>query len=145
MQSVAKMPKVKQPSLSDTDLAAWLSIRHTTETSVVYAYAKYLFKVYEQSAEPSQLVVGDLGNATVLVLKRLSKANMLKRIEFPCDELAETETSKPDWMLLDANVKDITDLKKARDELFGQGRGKAISPTTASKVWHDAGGRCMYE
>nr|ELR5213042.1 SAVED domain-containing protein [Providencia rettgeri] len=144
MQRVAKMPKVKQPSLSDTDLAAWLSIRHTTETSVVYAYAKYLFKVYEQSAEPSQLVVGDLGNATVLVLKRLSKANMLKRIEFPCDELAETETSKPDWMLLDANVKDITDLKKARDELFGQGRGKAISPTTASKVWHDAGGRCMY-
>lgn len=144
MQSEAKMPEIKPSSLSDTELADWLSIRQTTEKSVVYAYAKYLFKVYEQSAEPSQLVVGDLGTATVSVLKKLSKANMLKRIELPCDELAESETSKPDWTLLDAKVKDITDLKKARDELFGQGRGKAISPTTASKVWHDAGGRCMY-
>ncbi len=112
MQSKAKMPEVKPSSLSDTELAAWLSKRHTTEKSVVYAYAKYLFKVYEQSAEPSQLVVGDLGKATVSVLKKLSKANMLKRIELPCDELAESETSKPDWTLLDANVKDINDLKK---------------------------------
>lgn len=110
------MPEVKPSSLSDTELADWLSIRHTTEKSVVYVYAKYLFKVYEQSAEPSQLVVGDLGTATVSVLKKLSKANMLKRIELPCDELVESETSKPDWTLLDAKVKDITYLKKARDE-----------------------------
>lgn len=34
------MPEIKPSSLSDTELADWLSIRQTTEKSVVYAYAK---------------------------------------------------------------------------------------------------------
>ncbi|MVF14465.1 SAVED domain-containing protein [Ketobacter sp. MCCC 1A13808] len=144
MQNRLKESEVKSSGLSDAELAAWLSLRHSTGKTVVYAYAKHVFKVYEQSAEPSQLVVGDLGTESVPVLKTLSKKNMLKRIELPCEVLVESTTSRSDWMLLDAKVKDITELKKARDELFGQGRGKAISPLTSAKVWHDAGGRCMY-
>jgi hypothetical protein len=48
MQSVAKMPKVKQPSLSDTDLAAWLSIRYLIEILFMHTsntYSKFMNKV----------------------------------------------------------------------------------------------------
>ncbi|HDY7483995.1 TPA: SAVED domain-containing protein [Vibrio vulnificus] len=144
MQNELKVLKGHPSGLSDAELAEWLSLCLSNGKLLAYAYAKHIFKVYEQSEEPSQLMVGDLGTEAVSVLKVLSKKNMLKRIELPYDVLVESKTSQSDWTLLEAKVKDITALKKARDELFGQGRGKAISPLTASKVWHDAGGRCMY-
>ncbi|HIF9125389.1 TPA: SAVED domain-containing protein [Photobacterium damselae] len=144
MQKELKLPKGHPSGLSDTELAKWLSLCLTTGKLIGYAYAKHIFKVYELSEDSSQLIVGDLGTETIQVLKALSKKNMLKRIELPYDVLVESKTSQSDWKLLEAKVKDITALKKVRDELFGQGRGKAISPLTASRVWHDAGGRCMF-
>lgn len=144
VQQDVTTPESQKLGFSDLELAGWLSQCLSNNTHVTYAYAKHLFKVYEQCLEPSQLIVGDLGTEAAIVLKALSKRNMLKRIERPYDELEKITTSRPDWTLLEAKVRDITALKKARDELFDQGRGKAISPHTAAKVWHDAGGRCMY-
>ncbi|MFC6633335.1 SAVED domain-containing protein [Microbulbifer taiwanensis] len=146
MQEDMTKPEIKPQvsGLSDAELATWLSLRDANETPVAYAHAKHLFKVYEQCQEPSPLIVGDLGTETVKALKKLSKSKILQRIEPPYDELNNIDTSNPDWTLLEAKTGDITALKKARDKLFGQGRGKAISPLTAAMVWHDAGGRCMY-
>lgn len=130
--------------LSDLDMAAWLIQRNSNNTPVAFAHSKHLFKVYEQHLHPSQLITGDLGTETVKELKALSKKRVLKRIELAYDELISIDTANPEWVLLDAQVTDVAALKKTRDELFGQGRGKAISNNTAAKVWHDAGGRCMY-
>lgn len=144
LQQDVTTPESPKLGFSDLELAEWLSQCLSNNTHITYAYAKHLFKVYEQCLAPSQLITGDLGTETVKVLKILSKRNMLKRIELPYDELEKITTSRLDWTLLEAKIIDITALKKTRDELFGQGRGKAISPLTAAKVWHDAGGRCMY-
>ncbi|HGY9585509.1 TPA: SAVED domain-containing protein [Vibrio harveyi] len=138
----ASEPQVS--GLSDSELAAWLSQRHSTGTSVAYVYAKHIFKVYEHCSEPSLLTIGDLGKEALQALKSLSKKKLLKRIELPYAELERCTTSRPEWVLLEANIRDINSLNKSRNELFGQGRGKAISLPTAAKVWHDAGGRCMY-
>ncbi|MDX1750028.1 MAG: SAVED domain-containing protein [Methylophaga sp.] len=130
--------------LTDTELAHWLYQSHSNEIPVAYVHAKHLFMVYELYPEPSPLIIGDLGTETVKALKILSKSKRLKRIELTYNDLITQENSSPDWILLEAKTVDITSLKSSRDRLFGQGRGKAISPGTAAIVWHDAGGRCMY-
>ena len=135
-------PQVK--GLADSELAGWLSLRYADKKPVAYAYAKHLFKVYESCLEGSPLIVGDLGKDTVKALRQLSASRILKRIELPYEELNNIDISNSDWILLEARIGDIAAIKRARDGLFGQGRGKAISNPTAAKVWHDAGGRCMY-
>ncbi|WP_265557222.1 hypothetical protein, partial [Vibrio parahaemolyticus] len=107
MQNELKVLKGHPSGLSDAELAEWLSLCLSNGKLIVYAYAKHIFKVYEQG-EPSQLIVGDLGTEAVSVLKALSKKNMLKRIELPYDVLVESKTSQSDWTLLEAKVKDIT-------------------------------------
>lgn len=134
----------RTPVLTDFELAEWLSKRYSDGKPVVCAYSKHIFTVYEQCTTPSLLVAGDLGGEALETLKKLSKAKALKRIELPYDQLNNIDSSNPDWVTIKAQLKDITAFKKARDHLFGQGRGKAISTLTASKVWNDAGGRCMY-
>jgi len=145
MQGNTLKPEEKLPEgFSDLELAAWLCLHHSNESRVAYAHANYLFKVFEVCSKPTPLFIGDLGAETVKTLKLLSKSKLLQRIELPFKELDNIYTSKPDWVLLEAQVRDITDLKASRDKLFLKGRGKAISNHTAAMVWHDAAGRCMY-
>ena len=42
--------------------------------------------------------------------------------------------SQSDWTLLEAKVKDITALKKARDELFGQDLGSTPLTTKNARI-----------
>ena len=134
----------KASRLTDAELAQWLTEKQSGQITVAYAHAKHLFSVFEPSSERPILIGGDLGTKSTPALKKLAKSKLLKRIELPYQELESNDLPNTNWALLDAQVQDVTALKKTRDELFGQGRGKAISPLTAAKVWHDAGGRCMY-
>lgn len=129
---------------TDSELEAWLQDRCARGMLVGYVYAKHLFRVFELSSTQSSLVAGDLGKGAVSALKKLSKSKLLKRIELSYETLQRSIVSDPSWTMIDAEIRDITTLKKERDMLFGQGRGKAISAQTAAHVWHDAGGRCMY-
>jgi len=144
MQNGLKAPEIRPSGLSDSDLAVWLDSRLSTETPVAYVHAKHIFKVFESGSESSTLLLGDLGSESARVLKTMAKKRILERLELPIEVLEGSTFPASDWTLLEATVKDVTALKTVRDKIFGQGRGKALSAVTAAKVWHDAGGRCMY-
>lgn len=131
-------------SLTDSDLARWLSTRHSECIHVAYANAKHLFKVFEIHSQTTELTSADLGKESIKVLKKLAKAKILKGIELPYNELRDTQNSDPEWLLVSVNCSDINELIKKRERLFLEGRGNPISTKTAATVWHEAGGRCMY-
>lgn len=130
--------------LDDTGLVAWLQPRNGSRLTVAYAYAKHRCKFFEVGSGDSVMICADPGKSSLTELKRFANSGRLKRIELPEDELDNSRISSSDWTLIDVTEDDVKRWYKFRESLFDQGRGKAISTSTAAKVWHAAGGRCMY-
>lgn len=146
----ASPPESASPSsdlhsaMNDTDLQKWLRSRREAQCMVGYAYANHICKVFEVGTEDDSLHLVDPDDLSVIELKHLARKQQLKRIELPFDVLRGAQARAPNWLLVDVTANDVSDWKKYRDRLFGQGRGKAISELTAAAVYHAAGGRCMY-
>ncbi len=138
-------PSPSNAGLSDQELADWLENKHSNKTTVVYVHATHLFRVYEDAGRPVEMIKGDLGSNSIKVLRKVAKSNRLKRIELTYSELESSTLSNQTWEPLKAESTHLTALKKNRDELLGGGRGKKISTKTTEVVWHEAGGRCMYQ
>jgi hypothetical protein len=130
--------------IDDGELATWLRTRCVANLTVAYAYAKHRCKVFEVGTANTAVVLANPGKASITELKRIAKSGMLKRVELQLNDFDQSVTLNPTWSLLDATATDVGNWYKARESLFDQGRGKAISPVTAALVWHAAGGRCMY-
>lgn len=137
------LPDVDQ-AIDDEELATWLNARHAAAMTVAYAHAKYLCKVFEVGTASTGMILANPGKSSLAEFKRIAKSRKLKRVELQLDEFEQSVALNPIWDLFDATADEVGDWHKARERLFGQGRGKAISPTTAALVWHTAGGRCMY-
>lgn len=121
-----------------------MQTRQSSNTTIAYAHAKHLCKVFEIGTSNPNIIWVDVAKDVLKELKRFAKAGKLKRIELPLDEFNNSQSANPSWTFLDATTRDVEDWYKKREDLFKQGRGKAISPKTAEQVWHGAGGRCMY-
>lgn len=142
---VASPGNVRQPdTLDDNTLCQWLQSRHAERHTVVLAHASHRCKVFDGTIAGAPLLPADPEAESAKVLKKLARANLLKRVELPLNELVQTATANAAWLLLDATPNDVGDWLKRRATFFGQGRGQAISDSTSRLVWHDAGGRCMY-
>jgi hypothetical protein len=130
--------------LRDTDFIQWLEDAHANKHTVALAYAGHQCKVFHADILNAPLISSDPDKGSTKTLKKLAKAGLLRRIELSIDDLNEATTFDPTWKLLNASQTDVTDWIKKRDAMFGQGRGKSISESTAKQVWHAAAGRCMY-
>lgn len=129
----------------DEDLDHWLQTAYSSDRTIVLAYTGHRCKVFEAAITDALMFVADPDKGAIKTLKNLAKAGRLKRIELPPHELAQAITANPAWTLLDATPTDVSDWMKKRGELLGQGRGKAITESTAFQVWHAAAARCMYQ
>ncbi|MDD5267590.1 MAG: SAVED domain-containing protein [Methylococcales bacterium] len=134
-----------ETALKDVVFNQWLKAALTNKHIIVLAYASHRCKVFDDEAiADTPLSAADPGKESSKTLKKLAKAGLLRRIELPMDELIQSTTADPTWKLLKASETDVTEWLKKRNQLFGQGRGKAISESTARLVWQAAAGRCMY-
>ncbi|MCG9057112.1 SAVED domain-containing protein [Laribacter hongkongensis] len=144
--SIAVSPgAVRQPdTLDDNTLCQWLERCLTDRHTVVLVHASHRCKVFDGTIAGAPLLPADPEAESAKFLKKLARANLLKRIELPLNELVQAVAANAAWLLLDATPTDVGEFLKRRAALFGQGRGQAISETTSRLVWHEAGGRCMY-
>lgn len=131
-------------AVKDDALNQWLQGQYADKYAVVLVYASHRCKVVDATIVDAPLLATDPDKESSKTLKKLAKAGLLKRVELPPNELEQATTANPTWILLDATQADVTEWMKKRDEFFGQGRGKAISESTAFLVWHAAASRCMY-
>jgi hypothetical protein len=130
--------------LRDNDFIQWLEDAHANKHTVVLAYAGHQCKVFDADILDAPLISSDPDKGSAVTLKKLAKAGLLNRIELSTNDLIEATIADQTWKSLNASQADVTDWIKKRDAMFGQGRGKAISESTAKQVWHAAAGRCMY-
>lgn len=126
-------------------LHAWLAERlQARETTflVTYGHRCALFHTKDQSVRPA-----DPDDIAIKLLGDLAKAKLLLQATVVAADLMRTTQAPNEWMQ-QANKINITALKawkKSREALFGEGRGKALNDKAIRQVWHDAGGRCMFE
>lgn len=130
--------------IDDAELTTWLKLRQMSNLTVAYTYAKHRCKFFAVGASDVAMVPADPGKTSIAELKRIARSGKLKRIELQLNEFERIEAPNPSWVLFEATADEVARWYKERESLFDQGRGKAISFTTAALVWHAAGGRCMY-
>lgn len=128
--------------LSEQELLDWL--RAHEGMPIAYVHTKKAFAVFRDNSS-AELRLCDIDNAGISALKVFAKRHLLKRLETTDDILIGRISRDPAWQLLPAAVRDLTQLKKVRDAVFGCGRGRPVSPTTILRVWADAGAHCMYQ
>ncbi len=132
------------PTLKDDLLNQWLQARFKDKHIVVLVHAGHRCKVFDETVVNAPLIETDPDKESSKALKKLATSGLLKRVELPLIEQIQATTANPTWILLDATQTDVKEWMKKRGEFFGQGRGKAISESTAFLVWHAAACRCMY-
>lgn len=130
--------------LQGDELIQAFELAFTHKHTIVLVHGGHHCKVFNGDIPGAPLIVADPDKKPASALKKLAKAGLLKRVELPTDLLIRAAIADPTWKLLDASQADVTDWLKKREALFGQGRGKPISESTAREVWHAAAGRCMY-
>lgn len=136
---------VCQPdTLDDVSLCQLLQRCLTDRHTVVLVHSSHRCKVFNGTIASAPLLPADPEAESAKVLKKLARANLLKRVELPLNDLVQAAVADVAWLQLEATPTDVGEWLKRRAALFGQGRGQAISDSTSKLVWHDAGGRCMY-
>ncbi len=141
--SVQSLPDENQ-AIDDGELATWVKTQHGAGLTIAYAHAKHRCKIFEVGTLNTAMILANPGKSSLAELKRIAKSGKLKRVELLLTEFDQSVTINPAWVLFDATADEVGKWYKTREDLFDQGRGKAISPATAALVWHAAGGRCMY-
>ena len=146
----APLPNPLSPPqrLDDQALAIWLNDNHNRKRPVGYLHGDFVCKVVNLDEQTGVLYPADPENKAKTVLKKLARSNLLRRLELPQATLNGANVADPSWTFSTiASQDEIADLVDARQEMLGRvsGRGPAISPKTAQKVWADAGGRCMFD
>lgn len=134
-------------NLNDTALAAWLNDCFKRKHKVGYLHAGFVCKVVDCDDPVPTLFPADPEGKSKTALKKLARSNRLQRLELLQAVLTSASVADPSWLLAPvASEDEIADLIDARQEMLGRvsGRGPAITPKTAQKVWADAGGRCMF-
>jgi len=111
--------------LNDVDLNQWLTQALANKHTIVIAYANHLCKVIDETIPDAPLLVVDPDKESSKILKRLTKAGLLKQVELTIDELSQAITFNPSWKAIGASQTDVTNLLKKRNRLFGQGRVSA--------------------
>lgn len=141
-------PLPSPPSLDDQALADWLNDNHKRKRPIGYLHGDFICKVVDLNDPAGTLYPADPENKAKTALKKLARSNLLQRLELPQATLNGANVADPSWAFSAiASQDEIADLVDARQEMLGRvsGRGPAISPKTAQKVWADAGGRCMFD
>ncbi len=151
-----KSPSAVQPlpcfashaeNLDDKALAGWLNECFKFKRTVGYLHAGFVCKVVDCDDPSFILFPADPESKSKTALKKLARSNRLQCVDLPQAVLTAASVADPSWPLAPVTSEDeIADLIDARQEMLGRvnGRGPAITPRTAQKVWADAGGRCMF-
>ncbi|RFP13112.1 SAVED domain-containing protein [Duganella sp. BJB488] len=132
-------------AIPDDVLIAWLTDCISAKVAVTLVFARHRCALYRHDA-PDDLVLVDPEQTHISLLKQLAKARMLSRLETELGELDAATAAAPAWTArtIQATLADIAIWWKARKALFDPGRGKPLGDRAIQRVWHDAGGRCMY-
>ncbi|MCT7306241.1 SAVED domain-containing protein [Ralstonia wenshanensis] len=132
------------PVWDDQTLKTWLDDKRKQRAVVTLVYARYLCAFFVDG-ETSLHFADPEGGAT-RSLKTLARVNLLKRVEAEFTELQSGAVVRQDWSQSAriATEDDVRSWVAGRKSVFGQGRGRALSPAGAKLVWHQSAGRCMY-
>lgn len=134
-------------NLGDKELADWLNECFKHDRTVGYLYAGFVCKVVDCGDPSLSLLPADPEGKSKTALKKLVRGKKLQRLELPQAQLASAVVGDRSWVFVPVESEDeIVGIIDARQEVLGRisGRGPAITPKTAQKVWADAGGRCMF-
>ena len=134
-------------NLDDKALADWLNECFKHKRTVGYLHAGFVCKVVDCDDPSLILFPADPESKSKTALKKLARSNRLQCLDLSQAVLTSASVADPSWPLAPmASEVEIADLIDARQEVLGRvsGRGPAITPRTAQKVWADAGGRCMF-
>lgn len=143
--NAAQLPSASINTLVDDPLYSWINDRVQSRQSVVVVTSGHscaLVVDTDRTVRPA-----DPDDAAINQLADLAKQKLLKRLDIPAAILARTNHAPNEWFQLatDLNVAALRAWDKARRSFFDEGRGKPLSDQAIRKVWHDAGGRCMFE
>jgi hypothetical protein len=132
-------------TLVDHSLHSWLNDRVQARQFVVLITSGHSCALVDDADRTVRPTDPDAG--AINQLADLAKQKLLKRLDIPADILANTVQAPNEWLQLATDLK-VTGLKawdKERKTFFDEGRGKPLSDQAIRKIWHDAGGRCMFE
>lgn len=132
------------PYLGDGDLAAWLKTRFKQKQAVLIAVEDFRCYVADLATPNQPLFLSDPAGDSLKILKKMAGNGLLKTIDLKACNLVGALTVGASWPLDPLVPEDVVRICELRKEILASGRGKAISPATANRVWLDAAGRCMY-
>jgi hypothetical protein len=139
------LPPRPADTLFDAALNAWLAARLSARQSAFLVTSGHSCWLYHEDDLALRPVDPDDGALTLL--GDLVKAKLLKQVSVPATEMLGITQAPKKWIqsASDLSLSGLRSWEKSRNELFDEGRGKKLSDKAIQQIWHDAGGRCMFE
>jgi hypothetical protein len=134
------------PAMADDKLAAWLVEQRRAGRCITLVFARHLCAFATDNPADTKLVFGDVDILSLPVLKQCAKDKHLVCVEVDYIALTAATTIQPEWTKQNAGMtgRAVDKWYASRQQLFTKGRGKPLKPRDETRVWHEAGARCMY-
>lgn len=131
----------------DEELSSWLKKKQAASKNVVLIIAGATCKVYEKDDATGSIHSADPENKAKTAFKALAKKKLLLTVDIQQPEIDGVVSIDTSWTPKEISADDVETLLGRRNKILGRisGRGDPISPSTANKVWADAGGCCMFK
>ncbi|HJW56935.1 MAG TPA: SAVED domain-containing protein [Burkholderiaceae bacterium] len=129
----------------DDALAHWLSERQAAGPTVFLVAAGHWCAVFDENDRTLRPV--DPNEDGIATLRALAAARRLRHVTLQADAASSVAHAPGDWLTTATamTVKDLKTWQKSREDLFDEGRGKRLTDRAIRLIWHEAGGRCMFE
>lgn len=131
-------------ALDDQALSAWLAARALREKIYLVDAAHRCFIF---SAADTRLYPADPAISHKPLLEALGHAKQLFHLSLNEQEVAGLAVAPSNWPTLATRMGKTAfgTWWKRRAGLFDSGRGKSLPDRAVRRIWHEAGGRCMFE
>lgn len=151
-RSTPAFPVALQPSpvspvetMTDDALAHWLTEHQAAGPTVFLVATGHRCAVFDENDRTLRPV--DPNDDGMAALLALATARRLRHVALQADAFGCVVQAPDDWVAAAAAIttKDLKTWRKSREELFDEGRGKRLTDRAIRLIWHEAGGRCMFE
>jgi len=144
---VALQPHPTPPveTMTDDKLARWLTERRAAGATVFLVAAGHRCALFDEDDRSLRPI--DPNDDGIATLRAIATAKCLRHASLPANAF-DGITQAPDAWVGAATPMTAKDLKawcKIRNGLFDEGRGKRLTERAVQLIWHEAGGRCMFE
>lgn len=151
-RSAPALPAALQPhpalpveTMPDDELTRWLTRHQAARSTVFLATAGHRCALFDENDRSLRPIDPDDGG--LAALRALATAKRLRHIALQADAFGGVVQAPDNWIATATvmTAKDLKTWQKSREGLFDEGRGKRLTERTIHLIWHEAGGRCMFE